>query len=220
MYLRIIFFLIPILIPIILVVTSIILSKNIRDDKEKSSPFECGFDPLCSSRTTLTVRFYLIAIIFLIFDVEIVLILPLILTKPTNSKFWLITLTLFLIILIVGLFYEWSQGTFNWSGLLQPGARQLPQRVPGDHRAPDDGLRPQLAGARPQQGSARPLLLDHSRHRRLQLHLLRHLRQVVQVQGDQQLIALGRWIIVISRVQTSMSSELCGDGDLVGCLVG
>jgi len=115
MYLRIIFFLIPILIPIILVVTSIILSKNIKDDKEKSSPFECGFDPLCSSRTTLTVRFYLIAIIFLIFDVEIVLILPLILTKPTNSKFWLITLTLFLIILIVGLFYEWSQGTFNWS---------------------------------------------------------------------------------------------------------
>uniref|UniRef100_A0A453H389 Uncharacterized protein n=1 Tax=Aegilops tauschii subsp. strangulata TaxID=200361 RepID=A0A453H389_AEGTS len=69
--------------------------------------------------------------------------------------------------------------------LLQPRARELPQRLPDDDRAPDHGGRAELAGAGPQQGQARPLLLDDRRHRRLQLRLLHDLRQVVQVQGDQ-----------------------------------
>ncbi|BAH92320.1 Os03g0687000, partial [Oryza sativa Japonica Group] len=67
--------------------------------------------------------------------------------------------------------------------LLQPGAGELPQWVPRHHRAPDHRRREQLAGAGPQQGEARPLLLDDRRHRHLQHHLLHDLRQVVQVQG-------------------------------------
>uniref|UniRef100_J3LRP0 Uncharacterized protein n=1 Tax=Oryza brachyantha TaxID=4533 RepID=J3LRP0_ORYBR len=84
------------------------------------------------------------------------------------------------------------------AGLLQPRARQLPQRLPRHHRAPDHRLRQQLAGAGPQQGEARPLLLDDRRHWHLQHRLLHDLRQVVQVQGSSQLRSESLFIWVVN----------------------
>lgn len=83
-------------------------------DREKISPFECGFDPFSSSRVPFSLRFYLIALIFLIFDVEIVLILPVVpLFYVVNLRVWLIVSLGFVFILLFGLYYEWLHGALN-----------------------------------------------------------------------------------------------------------
>nr|YP_010693210.1 NADH dehydrogenase subunit 3 [Bactrocera curvifera]WCB98989.1 NADH dehydrogenase subunit 3 [Bactrocera curvifera] len=93
-----------------------ILSKKTLTDREKCSPFECGFDPKSSSRLPFSLRFFLITIIFLIFDVEIALILPMILIISTSDiTMWASTSIVFIIILIIGLYHEWNQGMLNWS---------------------------------------------------------------------------------------------------------
>nr|QNV11719.1 NADH dehydrogenase subunit 3 [Suillia notata] len=93
-----------------------ILSKKSMADREKSSPFECGFDPKSSSRLPFSLRFFLITIIFLIFDVEIALILPMILIiNYSNLMMWSITSIIFILILLIGLYHEWNQGMLNWS---------------------------------------------------------------------------------------------------------
>nr|YP_010239066.1 NADH dehydrogenase subunit 3 [Phrosinella nasuta]QTF74300.1 NADH dehydrogenase subunit 3 [Phrosinella nasuta] len=93
-----------------------ILSKKSFADREKSSPFECGFDPKSSSRLPFSLRFFLIAIIFLIFDVEIALILPIILILNYSNLFmWTTTSIIFILILLLGLYHEWNQGMLNWS---------------------------------------------------------------------------------------------------------
>nr|YP_010414564.1 NADH dehydrogenase subunit 3 [Distoleon nigricans]URT60730.1 NADH dehydrogenase subunit 3 [Distoleon nigricans] len=93
-----------------------ILSKKSFYDREKNSPFECGFDPKCSARIPFSLHFFLIAIIFLIFDVEIALLLPIIIImKYSNMIMWMMTSTFFLFILLIGLYHEWNQGALEWA---------------------------------------------------------------------------------------------------------
>nr|YP_010713098.1 NADH dehydrogenase subunit 3 [Meromyza saltatrix]WDA93964.1 NADH dehydrogenase subunit 3 [Meromyza saltatrix] len=100
----------------IMMMLASILSKKSIIDREKSSPFECGFDPKSSSRLPFSLHFFLITIIFLIFDVEIALILPMILIiNYSNLLMWTMTSTIFIIILLIGLYHEWNQGMLNWS---------------------------------------------------------------------------------------------------------
>nr|YP_010956517.1 NADH dehydrogenase subunit 3 [Zalieutes elater]WMY89610.1 NADH dehydrogenase subunit 3 [Zalieutes elater] len=85
-------------------------------DHEKLSPYECGFDPLGSARLPFSLRFFLIAILFLLFDLEIALLLPLPwgnqLISPTLTFTWA---TLVLTLLTLGLLYEWLQGGLEWA---------------------------------------------------------------------------------------------------------
>nr|YP_010035485.1 NADH dehydrogenase subunit 3 [Melanotus cribricollis]QQQ88072.1 NADH dehydrogenase subunit 3 [Melanotus cribricollis] len=93
-----------------------IISKKTFMDREKSSPFECGFDPKSSARIPFSLQFFLIAVIFLIFDVEITLLLPLIITmKISNLMNFTFIMTVFLFILLLGLYHEWKQGALNWA---------------------------------------------------------------------------------------------------------
>nr|AGU69076.1 NADH dehydrogenase subunit 3 [Ptilinopus magnificus]AGU69077.1 NADH dehydrogenase subunit 3 [Ptilinopus magnificus] len=85
-------------------------------DSEKLSPYECGFDPLGSARLPFSIRFFLVAILFLLFDLEIALLLPLPwasqLQSPITTLIWASTLIL---LLTLGLIYEWMQGGLEWA---------------------------------------------------------------------------------------------------------
>nr|QHH24412.1 NADH dehydrogenase subunit 3 [Locustella castanea]QHH24424.1 NADH dehydrogenase subunit 3 [Locustella castanea] len=85
-------------------------------DSEKLSPYECGFDPLGSARLPFSIRFFLVAILFLLFDLEIALLLPLPwatqLQTPMMTLIWASTLIL---LLTLGLVYEWTQGGLEWA---------------------------------------------------------------------------------------------------------
>nr|YP_009537915.1 NADH dehydrogenase subunit 3 [Limenitis archippus]YP_009537928.1 NADH dehydrogenase subunit 3 [Limenitis arthemis]AYN60645.1 NADH dehydrogenase subunit 3 [Limenitis archippus]AYN60658.1 NADH dehydrogenase subunit 3 [Limenitis arthemis] len=100
----------------IFMMISFIISKKSFLDREKCSPFECGFDPKSLSRIPFSLHFFLITVIFLIFDVEIALILPMISTFSTvNFMIWFKINFFFIIILLVGLYHEWNQNMLNWT---------------------------------------------------------------------------------------------------------
>nr|YP_010526940.1 NADH dehydrogenase subunit 3 [Dolbina paraexacta]YP_010952599.1 NADH dehydrogenase subunit 3 [Dolbina tancrei]UXR12277.1 NADH dehydrogenase subunit 3 [Dolbina paraexacta]WMQ52945.1 NADH dehydrogenase subunit 3 [Dolbina tancrei] len=100
----------------ILMLLSILLSKKSFMDREKCSPFECGFDPKSMARIPFSLHFFLITMIFLIFDVEIALIFPIILTyKMVNFMTWMKISFFFIMILLMGLYHEWNQNMLNWT---------------------------------------------------------------------------------------------------------
>nr|ABB96815.1 NADH dehydrogenase subunit 3 [Platyrinchus leucoryphus] len=85
-------------------------------DSEKLSPYECGFDPLGSARLPFSIRFFLIAILFLLFDLEIALLLPLPWATQLQSPLTTLTWTSVIILLLTfGLIYEWTQGGLEWA---------------------------------------------------------------------------------------------------------
>nr|UPL65552.1 NADH dehydrogenase subunit 3 [Artheneis intricata] len=99
-----------------LTVLCIIISKKSIMDREKMSPFECGFDPMTTARLPFSLQFFLIAILFLIFDIEIVIMLPMMMTmKTSNLMMWSMTMTVFISILILGLYYEWYNNMLEWA---------------------------------------------------------------------------------------------------------
>nr|YP_010947018.1 NADH dehydrogenase subunit 3 [Eucorydia linglong]WGO57814.1 NADH dehydrogenase subunit 3 [Eucorydia linglong] len=108
--------LITIMLSSIIMIIASTLSKKSIEDREKSSPFECGFDPKSSARLPFSLRFFLISVVFLIFDVEIALLLPSVMTTvASNPKWWLMTSFSFILILLIGLYHEWNQGSLEWA---------------------------------------------------------------------------------------------------------
>nr|YP_005088740.1 NADH dehydrogenase subunit 3 [Ctenoptilum vasava]AEB71607.1 NADH dehydrogenase subunit 3 [Ctenoptilum vasava] len=100
----------------IIMLLSLIISKKSFKDREKCSPFECGFDPKSSARNPFSLHFFLITVIFLIFDVEIALIFPMIYSfKMTNLIIWSKTSIFFIFMLLIGIYHEWNQNMLNWT---------------------------------------------------------------------------------------------------------
>jgi NADH-quinone oxidoreductase subunit A len=85
-----------------------------KGDTEKLSAYECGFDPFNDARNTFDVRFYLVAILFIIFDLEISFLFPWCITIGSLpiENFW--SMMIFLLILTVGFIYEWKKGALEW----------------------------------------------------------------------------------------------------------
>nr|ACT80210.1 NADH dehydrogenase subunit 3 [Rhopalomyia pomum] len=115
MYMILIMSLLFFIISNLLMILSNMMSKKKKINFEKMTPFESGFNMKIYSRVPFSLRFFLITIIFLIFDVEIALLMPLISTMMiSNYMNWMIMSFTFMLILMMGLIYEWIQGALNW----------------------------------------------------------------------------------------------------------
>ena len=85
-----------------------------RPDGEKVSPYECGFEAFEDSRTKFDVRYYLVAILFIIFDLEIAFLFPWAVSLDAVGGFGLLSMGVFLAVLVVGFIYEWKKGALEW----------------------------------------------------------------------------------------------------------
>jgi NADH-quinone oxidoreductase subunit A len=85
-----------------------------RPDKEKLSPYECGFDPFSDARGKFDIRFYLVAILFIIFDLEIAFLFPWAVTLGKIGVFGFWSMMVFLGVLTIGFIYEWKKGGLDW----------------------------------------------------------------------------------------------------------
>ena len=83
-------------------------------DPEKLSAYECGFEPFNDSRMEFDIRFYLVAILFIIFDLEIAFLFPWAITLGNLGLFGFYSMMLFLFILTIGFIYEWKKGALDW----------------------------------------------------------------------------------------------------------
>ena len=84
-------------------------------DFEKITSYECGFDPFSDTREPFEIKFYLIAILFIIFDVEVIFFLPWVISQKQLLLFGYYTMYVFFVILIIGFFYEFKKGSLDWS---------------------------------------------------------------------------------------------------------
>jgi NADH-quinone oxidoreductase subunit A len=85
-----------------------------RPDEEKNSPYECGFEAFESARMKFDVRYYLVAILFILFDLEIAFLFPWAVVLQDLGVFGFWAMVLFLGILVVGFLYEWKRGALEW----------------------------------------------------------------------------------------------------------
>ena len=85
-----------------------------RPDPDKLSPYECGFEAFEDSRMKFDVRYYLVAILFIIFDLEIAFLFPWAVSLDTIGGFGLLSMAVFLAVLVVGFAYEWKKGALEW----------------------------------------------------------------------------------------------------------
>ena len=85
-----------------------------RPDEAKNSPYECGFEAFEDSRMKFDVRYYLVAILFIIFDLEIAFLFPWAVSLDVIGGFGMLAMAVFLLILVVGFIYEWKKGALEW----------------------------------------------------------------------------------------------------------
>jgi NADH-quinone oxidoreductase subunit A len=85
-----------------------------RPDSEKLSPYECGFEAFEDSRMKFDVRYYLVAILFIIFDLEIAFLFPWAVVLGKIGMFGFVSMVIFLAILVIGFIYEWKKGALEW----------------------------------------------------------------------------------------------------------
>ena len=85
-----------------------------KPDPEKLSAYECGFEPFNDSRMEFDVRFYLVAILFIIFDLEVAFLFPWAISLGSIGLFGFWSMMIFLLILTIGFIYEWKKGALEW----------------------------------------------------------------------------------------------------------
>ena len=113
-YLPILIFLgIAVVMVCVMVAASYLIARQ-RPDSEKISPYECGFEPFDDARRPFDVRFYLVAILFIIFDLEVAFLFPWAISLGDIGVFGFWSMMVFLAVLTIGFVYEWKKGALEW----------------------------------------------------------------------------------------------------------
>nr|WRQ18257.1 NADH dehydrogenase subunit 3 [Nandigallia matai] len=100
----------------IMTVLILMLSKKKISENQKLTQFECGFNPISNKRMPFSIHFFMISVIFLIFDIEIIIVFPMIMTmKFSMIKFWMMASILMIMVIIMGLYNEWYNGMLDWT---------------------------------------------------------------------------------------------------------
>jgi NADH-quinone oxidoreductase subunit A len=107
------FILVGLTVGVVLLSVGSVLSPN-RPDPAKLSPYECGFEAFEDARMKFDVRYYLVAILFILFDLEIAFLFPWAVVLPQIGFFGFVAMMIFLAILVVGFIYEWKKGALEW----------------------------------------------------------------------------------------------------------
>ena len=106
-----------IIVSIIIGALPIIISRIINrgeNNKAKNSAYECGFENFSDARMKFDIRFYLVAILFIIFDLEIAFLFPWAVALESLGLSGLIAMSIFLLVLVIGFIYEWKKGALDW----------------------------------------------------------------------------------------------------------
>lgn len=98
---------------LVMVAASFVLAKQ-KPDAEKNSAYECGFEPFGNARSKFDVRFYLVSILFIIFDLEVAFLFPWAITLGKIGLYGFWSMMVFLGVLTVGFIYEWRKGALEW----------------------------------------------------------------------------------------------------------
>ena len=108
-----IFLIVGIGVGVAMTVAGLVLSPH-RPDREKNSPYECGFEAFEDARMKFDIRFYLVSILFIIFDLEIAFLFPWAVVLDNIGATGLVAMGIFLALLVVGFIYEWKKGALEW----------------------------------------------------------------------------------------------------------
>lgn len=108
-----IFFAIATVVSLVVMGIPLIFAES-KPDKDKLAPYECGFEEFGNARSKFDVRFYLVAILFIIFDIEVIFLFPWALALKSIGVYGFASMMIFLLVLIVGFAYEWKKGALEW----------------------------------------------------------------------------------------------------------
>jgi NADH-quinone oxidoreductase subunit A len=109
-----IFIAIAVVIGVALMLSAVVIAPK-KPDAAKNSAYECGFDPFDDARMKFDVRFYLVSILFIIFDLEVAFLFPWAITLGKIGVFGFVSMMIFLAVLTIGFIYEWRKGALEWN---------------------------------------------------------------------------------------------------------
>jgi len=101
---------------------SFLLGKKVRN-RVKDMPYECGITPTGNARERFSVKFYLVGMLFILFDIEAIFLYPWVVVYRDLKMFAFVEMLLFIILVLAGFFYIWKKGALDWSGADRPGRK-------------------------------------------------------------------------------------------------
>jgi NADH-quinone oxidoreductase subunit A len=108
-----IFLVVAVVVTVAMIMGCYLLAQQ-KPDSEKVSPYECGFEAFADARAKFDVRYYLVAILFIIFDLEVAFLFPWAVALKDIGVFGFVSMAIFLGVLTVGFIYEWKKGALDW----------------------------------------------------------------------------------------------------------